>query len=76
MIDWKAIMEQKPEKSALEQEFDAVSKEYFETFGESFPIQYPPSDMQADIEAMRECIRTKKKRDTESVNNETGGIMT
>ena len=76
MIDWNEIMDRKPEKSALELEFDAVSKEYFETFGERFPIQYPPSDMLGDIEAMRECIRTKKKREPESVNNEPKGILT
>lgn len=76
MIDWKAIMERKPDKSEIETEYEKVSNEYYETFGEEFPKQYPPSDMKDDIAEMRECIRSNKKKKPNSVNNEGEDILT
>ena len=71
MIDWAEIMNRKPEKTVLELEYETMSQKYFDTFGEYFPVQYPPSHMADDIEAMRQCIESGEKRDGASVNNET-----
>lgn len=58
-------------KSEEEKRLDKASDEYFELFGENYPLFFTDmrktEDIIADIE---ECVKTKKKKEEPEINRE------
>lgn len=49
-------MNREVKKTEREKEFERLKEEYFKAFEKEYPIEWGDSDMQKDIETIKECL--------------------